>query len=69
MAETLFASLVVSSIGLALFLYGKKQGRPPQLGVGLALMIFPYFVPSATAMLAVTAAALAALWLGVRYGL
>lgn len=41
--SSLIASLVVSSIGMYLFMYGKKQLRVPQLLAGLALMIGPYF--------------------------
>ena len=66
---SLLASLLVSTIGLGLFLYGKKQTRIPQLGAGLALMIFPMFVASAGWMLAVAGAVLGALWLGLRMGL
>jgi predicted cobalt transporter CbtA len=43
-AGSLFASVLVSAIGIGLFIYGKKQIRPPQLLVGIALMVFPYFV-------------------------
>jgi len=41
---------VIGLVGFGLFLYGKKQQRIPQLGVGLALMVYPYFVPSAVWM-------------------
>ena len=40
---TLVASLLVSTAGFGLFLYGKKQLRMPQLAVGLVLMVYPYF--------------------------
>jgi hypothetical protein len=33
-----------SSIGLAFFVYGKKQHRPVPLLCGMALMGFPYLV-------------------------
>lgn len=39
----LFLSLIPSGVGLALFIYGKKQARWPQLVGGLALMVYPYF--------------------------
>ena len=42
----LFASLAVSTVGLGLFLYGKKQTRLPQFLVGLALLIESVSVPS-----------------------
>jgi CHASE2 domain-containing sensor protein len=42
--------VLFSSIGLGLFLYGKKQWKVVPLTCGLALMIYPYFV-SGTALL------------------
>lgn len=36
--------ILFSSIGLAFFIYGKKQGRMVPLISGLTLMIYPYFV-------------------------
>jgi hypothetical protein len=64
----LFASLVVSSIGLGLTSYGKKLARPPQLVVGLVLLVYPYFVPKVVPMLLVAGALLLALWVAVRRG-
>ena len=53
---------------MGLFVYGKKQARLPQLLVGLALMTYPAFVSSATLTLVIAAAAIGALWLGIRTG-
>ena len=39
----LFLSLVSGGIGFVLFVYGKKQGRWPQLMGGLLFMAYPYF--------------------------
>jgi len=64
----LFLSLVTSGIGFVLFVYGKKQGRAPQLAGGLALMVYPYFVSTVTMMLAIGTAICAAVWLAVRQG-
>jgi hypothetical protein len=64
----LLLSLVVSSVGLVLFLYGRKQHRWPHLVVGLALMVYPYFVSSLRSMLAFGLVLIAALWLAVRQG-
>ena len=36
--------VIFGSIGLGFFLYGKKQGAVVPLAVGLALMVYPYFV-------------------------
>jgi len=67
-AGWLFATLLVSSVGMGLFLYGKKQARTPQLFAGLVLMIYPGFISSAAAMLAIGAALLGGLVLAVRAG-
>lgn len=36
--------MVFGSIGLGFFIYGKKQKSLVSLSVGIALMIFPYFI-------------------------
>lgn len=46
----LFLSLIPSGIGFVLFVYGKKQGRMPQLAAGLVFMVYPYFTPSVLSM-------------------
>ena len=38
--------VLFSSIGLGLFIYGKRQQRLVALLCGLGLMIYPYFVSS-----------------------
>lgn len=37
-------SLLFGIFGLGFFTYGKRQGALIPLGVGLTLMIYPYFV-------------------------
>jgi hypothetical protein len=66
---SLFASLIISSIGFVLMSYGRKLARPPQLVAGLALLIYPYFVPSVIPMVAVAAAVVAGMWVAVYLGL
>ena len=66
--SSLVASFVVSSIGFVLFMYGKKMRRLPQLAVGLVLLIFPYFISSVLAMLAIAAVLLALMWLALKRG-
>lgn len=39
--------VLFGSIGLGFFLYGKKQRAVVPLVCGIALMIYPYFVPNA----------------------
>lgn len=65
---SLIASLVVGSIGLGLFMYGKRMSRAPQLAVGSILMIFPYFVSSVVPMLGISGALLGGLWYTQRHG-
>lgn len=40
----LFASLLFGVLGFAAFRYGKKQALLPPMGIGIALMVYPYFV-------------------------
>ena len=67
-AADLIASLLVSSVGFGLFLFGKKQGRVAHFSVGLALMGLPYFAPGALAMGAIAAALTLGLVLVNRIG-
>jgi hypothetical protein len=64
----LFLSFVTGGIGFVLLVYGKKQGRLPQILAGLAYMIYPYFVTSGVALLLVGVAIAGALWLALREG-
>jgi hypothetical protein len=45
--------LLFGSIGFGFALYGKQQHAPVPLLCGIALMIFPYFVPNAIALVAI----------------
>jgi predicted membrane protein len=45
--SSLLWGLLFGSIGLAFFIYGKKQRAVVPLICGLALMIFPYFISNA----------------------
>lgn len=66
--NALLASLLIGVAGLALFVYGKKQHRFPQLAVGLVLMVYPYFVPDALPMAGIAAGLLLLLWGATRLG-
>jgi hypothetical protein len=57
---TFIWGLLFGTIGLAYFIYGKKQQRGLPLACGLGLMVFPYFV-SNTVLLVVIGAVLSAL--------
>ena len=43
----LFGGLVFGVIGMGVFMYGKKQARMSPLAIGVALMVYPYFVDRA----------------------
>ena len=64
----LFLSLIPGGIGFVLFVYGKKQQRWPQLAAGLALLIYPYFTDSVTALLIVGLAIGVGLVAAIRLG-
>lgn len=65
----LVASFLLGTIGLGLFVYGKKQRRAPHLVAGVALMTYPMFVSGATWNWVIGATLIACLWTGTRAGL
>ncbi len=67
-AGWIFASLIVSSVGFILLNYGRKFARVPQIVVGLAMLIYPYFVPGVLANVLVAVGLLGVMWLAVRLG-
>ena len=66
---SLMASLFVSSIGMGIFVFGKREARVPQIAVGLTLMGFPYFVTDPTMMLGIAAVLVVGLVAALRSGL
>jgi hypothetical protein len=68
-AGALVTSFLVSTVGLGLFLYGKKATRVPQLVAGIAMMAYPYFVGSVALSWALFGGLIAAVWLAVRAGI
>jgi hypothetical protein len=64
----LFLSLIPSGIGFVLFVYGKKQGRMPQLAGGIALMVYPIFTPTNLSMVGVGFLICLVTWWAVRAG-
>lgn len=44
-AGTLFAGLLFGAIGFFAFQYGWRQAKFRMLGIGIALMAYPYFIP------------------------
>ena len=55
-----------SVIGMAVFVYGKRQRLGTPLLIGLALMTYPYFVASTVAVVGIGVLLLGALYLGNR---
>ena len=49
----IFASIIFGSIGFAAFIYGKKQSNLKALVIGVALMVYPYFVANEIAVYAI----------------
>lgn len=56
---SLLWGLLFGSVGLGFFVYGKKQKTVVPLVCGLALIVFPYFVFNAIALVAVGIALMA----------
>jgi hypothetical protein len=46
-------SLIFGGIGFGVFVYGKRQARMFLVVVGLALMVYPYFVSNSALSLAI----------------
>lgn len=59
---SLMSGLFIGCLGMALFIYGKKQTNFKCLLAGVALSVFPYFVSSVLLMWVITAACLGGLY-------
>ena len=46
-ATTFFGGLIFSGIGFVALTYGRKMGRPKAACLGVALLLYPYFVGDA----------------------
>lgn len=64
----LFLSLIPSGIGFVLFVYGKKQGRWPQLVGGLLFMVYPYVTSNVGSLVGVGIGLGAVLYFLIRAG-
>jgi predicted phage tail protein len=58
----LIGNLLFSSVGFVAFVYGKKQGLWKTAVLGIALMVYPYFVPNAWLMYGIGGALSAGLY-------
>jgi hypothetical protein len=59
----IMASVVFGSIGLGVFIYGKKQSNFKALVIGIILMGYPYVVSNAIAVWAIGVVLVAALFI------
>jgi len=64
---TLMSGLVIGGLGLFLFLFGKRAARPVLLGIGLAMCVYPYFIPNLLVVWGLTAVLLVPAWV-YRHG-
>ncbi|MHC4909371.1 MAG: hypothetical protein ACYTF9_06595 [Planctomycetota bacterium] len=62
-AGMLVSGAIISLIGLALFINGKKMQEFRNLGIGLAMMTFPIFVHSILMMWLIAVGCIAGLYL------
>ncbi|HEY4103777.1 MAG TPA: hypothetical protein VGM44_07795 [Polyangiaceae bacterium] len=67
--NSILAGFLVSTIGFGFFMYGKKQGRAPQIAYGLLCMVYPYFVGGPPWIFAIFALLSLLMWLAIRVGL
>ncbi len=58
----LLSGLVISMVGLAIFVYGKRMEKAKSLCIGLVMMVFPMFIPSVLWMWLIAGACVAGLY-------
>lgn len=66
--NSLIAGFAVSLVGAGFFMYGKKQGRAPQIGFGIITAVYPYFVTNWALMLGIFVLLVALMWVAIRMG-
>ena len=62
-AADLIGNVIFSAIGVAAFVYGKKQGSFRPMLIGGALVLYPYAVPNTMYLYIVGATLVAALFI------
>ena len=60
--STLFVIIAFSAVGFAAFRHGKREGNVLCLLLGIALMVYPYFVEGFVLNTLIGAALSAAVW-------
>jgi len=61
-AANLFGGFVFGSIGFVAFIYGKRMNLWKPMLLGIALMVYPYFVSNDAVMIAIGAIGTAGLF-------
>ena len=61
MMAGLLGGFLFSGIGFIAFKYGRSRGGTRAMALGVALMVYPYFMPNTVAVYAVGAALVATL--------
>ena len=51
--SSILAGLLFGGIGFVAFSYGKKQGLPAPMIIGISLMAYPYFITNTIATYAI----------------
>jgi hypothetical protein len=67
-ANFLFASLIWGSVGLAYFIFGKRQGSWVPMVGGVLMMICSYFVGSALLMSLISVGIMAGVYVLLKRG-
>ena len=60
--NSLLVSSLFGTLGMGMFMYGKKAGRLVPLAAGLALLVVPYCIPNLIAMTATCCVITAVPW-------
>jgi hypothetical protein len=64
----LLLTLALSSVGVVLLVYGKKQARIPYIVAGALLIVSPYVTTTILALVLVGAGVCGGLWAALRMG-
>ncbi len=59
---SLFGGIIFGAVGLAAFIYGKKQASFKPMLIGILLMVFPYFISNTVIVFVIGSLLIAALF-------
>ena len=57
-----FGGIIFGAVGLAAFIYGKKQASFKPMLIGILLMVFPYFISNTVIVFVIGSLLIAALF-------